>query len=324
MQLLTHKSDLGADKLKYEPPKPKGAKRRSRKQVQESDDDEEGGEEESGEEDEIPASAQIVKEEPEEQDEDEQDVIEEPQLEEYSEDELRAMDKDELKAEIALLEEGTQNVNVDLSVLQEYRRRVEEHAARKSDLDEAIAKRESAKARCDELRKRRLDEFMEGFSQISLRLKEMYQMITMGGNAELELVDSLDPFSEGILFSVMPPKKSWKNIANLSGGEKVKRFTCLFFFFANVDRPFLLSPSSLLSITTNPRHCMLWTKSTRHWISATSQLSPRTSRNVQKMRNSLSFLCGTTCLNLPQGWWEYTKSIIWYVFWSIGSVDFDC
>lgn len=45
-------------------------------------------------------------------------------------------------------------------------------------------------------------------------------MITMGGNAELELVDSLDPFSEGIVFSVMPPKKSWKNISNLSGGEK--------------------------------------------------------------------------------------------------------
>lgn len=47
------------------------------------------------------------------------------------------------------------------------------------------------------------------------------QMITLGGNAELELVDSLDPFSEGIIFSVMPPKKSWKNISNLSGGEKV-------------------------------------------------------------------------------------------------------
>ena len=47
------------------------------------------------------------------------------------------------------------------------------------------------------------------------------QMITLGGNAELELVDSMDPFSEGIIFSVMPPKKSWKNISNLSGGEKV-------------------------------------------------------------------------------------------------------
>lgn len=49
----------------------------------------------------------------------------------------------------------------------------------------------------------------------------LLQMITLGGDAELELVDSLDPFSEGVVFSVRPPKKSWKNIANLSGGEKV-------------------------------------------------------------------------------------------------------
>lgn len=50
-------------------------------------------------------------------------------------------------------------------------------------------------------------------------------MITVGGDAELELVDYLDPLSEGVVFSVRPPKKSWKNIANLSGGEKV-----IFFF----------------------------------------------------------------------------------------------
>jgi len=46
-------------------------------------------------------------------------------------------------------------------------------------------------------------------------------MITLGGNAELECCDSLDPFSEGVIFSVRPPKKSWKDISNLSGGEKV-------------------------------------------------------------------------------------------------------
>ena len=33
-------------------------------------------------------------------------------------------------------------------------------------------------------------------------------MITLGGDAELELVDTLDPFNEGIHFSVRPPKKS--------------------------------------------------------------------------------------------------------------------
>ncbi|KAI4240532.1 MAG: hypothetical protein L6R42_011496 [Xanthoria sp. 1 TBL-2021] len=139
------------------------------------------------------------------------------------------MDKESLKAEIAILEEKTQNNNVDLGVLAEYRRRVEEYTARFGDLQSAVSGRDAAKKRCDDLRRLRLEGFMQGFSLISLRLKEMYQMITMGGNAELELVDSLDPFSEGILFSVMPPKKSWKNISNLSGGEKTLSSLALVF-----------------------------------------------------------------------------------------------
>ncbi|KAF2470454.1 condensin subunit Cut3 [Lindgomyces ingoldianus] len=147
----------------------------------------------------------------------------------YSKDELQDMDKGSLQEEIAILEKKNENTNVDLSVLAEYRKRVEEHAARSLDLADAVAQRDAAKKRCDELRRLRLEGFMEGFSTISLRLKEMYQMITMGGNAELELVDSLDPFSEGILFSVMPPKKSWKNISNLSGGEKTLSSLALVF-----------------------------------------------------------------------------------------------
>ena len=58
------------------------------------------------------------------------------------------------------------------------------------------------------MRKRRLDEFMAGFNCISLRLKEMYQMITLGGDAELELVDSLDPFSEVCTTFCLP----WKHL----------------------------------------------------------------------------------------------------------------
>jgi structural maintenance of chromosome 4 len=147
----------------------------------------------------------------------------------FTEDELADLDKDKLKTNIALLEEKIKDVSIDMSVLAEYRRRVEEFTARNNDLQGAVNDRDAVKARLDDLRKRRLEEFMEGFNTISLRLKEMYQMITMGGNAELELVDSLDPFSEGILFSVMPPKKSWKNISNLSGGEKTLSSLALVF-----------------------------------------------------------------------------------------------
>jgi structural maintenance of chromosome 4 len=139
------------------------------------------------------------------------------------------MDKDQLKQDIEELEAKNENTSVDTSVLEEYRKRVEAHATRSAALAEVVGRRDSAKKRCDEFRRLRLEGFMEGFSIISLRLKEMYQLITMGGNAELELVDSLDPFSEGILFSVMPPKKSWKNISNLSGGEKTLSSLALVF-----------------------------------------------------------------------------------------------
>jgi structural maintenance of chromosome 4 len=151
------------------------------------------------------------------------------ELQTYTKDELMEMNKESLKAVIAALEEKTQNASIDLTVIEEYRRRTAEHEARSADLNTALASRDSAKARLDGLRSARLNGFMEGFGIISLRLKEMYQMITMGGNAELELVDSLDPFSEGILFSVMPPKKSWKNIGNLSGGEKTLSSLALVF-----------------------------------------------------------------------------------------------
>ena len=79
------------------------------------------------------------------------------------------------------------------------------------------------------LRRKRYDEFMKGFEIISKRLKEMYQWITMGGDAELELVDHLDPFSEGINFSVRPLKKTWKQISKLSGGEKTLSSLSLIF-----------------------------------------------------------------------------------------------
>ena len=54
-------------------------------------------------------------------------------------------------------------------------------------------------------------------------------MITLGGDAELELVNALAPFEDGVVFTVRPPKKSWKNIMNLSGGEKTLSSLALVF-----------------------------------------------------------------------------------------------
>ena len=110
-----------------------------------------------------------------------------------------------------------------------FRAKDKEYRKRAKELEEVTTRRDAVRKEFDELRKKRLTEFMDGFNTITLKLKEMYQMITLGGDAELELVDSLDPFSEGIVFSVRPPKKSWKNISNLSGGEKTLSSLALVF-----------------------------------------------------------------------------------------------
>jgi structural maintenance of chromosome 4 len=69
-----------------------------------------------------------------------------------------------------------QNVKVDFSALEEYQRRETEYKERSKDLEETTSSRDAAKKLCDDLRKRRLEEFMHGFNIISLRLKEMYQV----------------------------------------------------------------------------------------------------------------------------------------------------
>lgn len=71
---------------------------------------------------------------------------------------------------------------------------------RVEELDAITGQRDAQRNHHDNLRKQRLTEFMTGFQIITYKVKETYQMLTLGGDAELELVNSLDPFSDGIIF----------------------------------------------------------------------------------------------------------------------------
>jgi structural maintenance of chromosome 4 len=51
-----------------------------------------------------------------------------------------------------------------------------------------------------ELNQLRNDEFNQGFQKICLATQEIYQMITLGGDAMLEKVNAMDTFNEGITF----------------------------------------------------------------------------------------------------------------------------
>ncbi|NWI74325.1 SMC4 protein, partial [Dryoscopus gambensis] len=152
--------------------------------------------------------------------------------------ELRALGEEELEAlqepdvlskRIALLEAQRHELRPNLGAIAEYRKKEELYLKHVGELDDITNERDKFRQAFEKLRKQRLNEFMAGFNVITNKLKENYQMLTLGGDAELELVDSLDPFSEGITFSVRPPKKSWKKIFNLSGGEKTLSSLALVF-----------------------------------------------------------------------------------------------
>nr|XP_042136182.1 structural maintenance of chromosomes protein 4 [Peromyscus maniculatus bairdii] len=131
--------------------------------------------------------------------------------------------------QIALLETQCHEMKPNLGAIAEYKKKEELYLQRVAELDKITSERDNFRQAYEDLRKQRLNEFMAGFYVITNKLKENYQMLTLGGDAELELVDSLDPFSEGIMFSVRPPKKSWKKIFNLSGGEKTLSSLALVF-----------------------------------------------------------------------------------------------
>ncbi|KAI3381568.1 hypothetical protein SNEBB_008727 [Seison nebaliae] len=66
----------------------------------------------------------------------------------------------------------------------------------------------------------RLKEFNKAISGIRVQLKRIYSFLTEGGDAELECINSISPFSDGLRYSVRPNRKVWRNMLMLSGGEK--------------------------------------------------------------------------------------------------------
>ena len=64
----------------------------------------------------------------------------------------------------------------NMSAITEYKQKEEQYLQRVKELDEATSSRDAARKEFDDLRKQRLDCFMAGFSVITTKLKEMYQV----------------------------------------------------------------------------------------------------------------------------------------------------
>jgi structural maintenance of chromosome 4 len=147
-----------------------------------------------------------------------------------SPEELAGCDYDRSVHLAKALSEETRRLHgeIDFRAVALWRERDVAHREAKAHYEAKKSVSDEAERELQTLRETRRTAFMTVFENIRMRLKEVYQLLTHGGDADMELVDVNDPF-EGVNFVVRPPKKSWKQISNLSGGEKTLSSLALIF-----------------------------------------------------------------------------------------------
>ena len=99
------------------------------------------------------------------------------------------------------------------------------------------ASRQAAK-QFAEIKKKRLETFMSMFNHVRDTIGEVYKDMTksvkhmVGGQASLLLEDDNDePYLSGIKYNTLVPGKRFRDMDQLSGGEKVRSCKCLCFIF---------------------------------------------------------------------------------------------
>lgn len=104
-----------------------------------------------------------------------------------------------------------------------------------ADFDKAKENARKAIADFQKVKNERTRRFLDAFNHIDESLKTIYRDMTksskhpLGGNAYLSLDDSEEPYKGGMKFNAMPPMKRFRDMEQLSGGEKTVAALALLF-----------------------------------------------------------------------------------------------
>ena len=97
--------------------------------------------------------------------------------------------KNLIDREISQLRQEMDEINPNVQILEVYKEKRREYLKKEKELralEENLTKR---KAESETKKSKRLDEFKDGFQQIATHVKQIYRLITNGGDAELDLID---------------------------------------------------------------------------------------------------------------------------------------
>ncbi|KAJ7638242.1 condensin complex subunit SMC1 [Roridomyces roridus] len=120
-------------------------------------------------------------------------------------------------------------------------------AETEKEADQARKESKTARDEFNEIKRRRCELFNKAYNHISDRIDQVYKDLTkgkaspMGGVAYLSLEDNEEPYTAGIKYHAMPPMKRFRDMDQLSGGEKtVAALALLFAIHSYQPAPFFV------------------------------------------------------------------------------------
>ncbi|RDB26948.1 Structural maintenance of chromosomes protein 1 [Hypsizygus marmoreus] len=120
-------------------------------------------------------------------------------------------------------------------------------AETEKEADRARKDSKNARDEFNDVKRRRCELFNKAYNHISDRIDQVYKDLTkgkaspMGGVAYLSLEDSEEPYAGGIKYHAMPPMKRFRDMEQLSGGEKtVAALALLFAIHSYQPAPFFV------------------------------------------------------------------------------------
>ncbi len=142
---------------------------------------------------------------------------------------------EELRAETEAKAAALAKLEPNMKAIDQYEAVKERERAQAEDLERARKKTKDAQDAFDEFKNRRTSTFMTAFEHIAAAIDRVYKELTqseshpLGGTAYLSLESPDEPYNHGVKFTAMPPTKRFRDMEQLSGGEKTMAALALIF-----------------------------------------------------------------------------------------------
>ncbi|KDP26527.1 hypothetical protein JCGZ_17685 [Jatropha curcas] len=153
----------------------------------------------------------------------------------------------DFKQKIDALMSEIEKTAPNLKALDQYEALQEKERAVTEEFEAARKEEKQVADAYNSVKQRRYELFMEAFNHISNNIDKIYKQLTksnthpLGGTAYLNLENEDDPFLHGIKYTAMPPTKRFRDMEQLSGGEKtVAALALLFSIHSYRPSPFFI------------------------------------------------------------------------------------